>query len=183
MALKPTIHKATLSITNIDKNYYNDHSLTIAKHPSETDARMMVRVLAFALHADESLQFTKGLSTDDEPDIWLKNQSGEIVHWIELGQPDEKRLRKACGRSQNVWIYCYSGNSADIWWQQNKGKFNRFSNLSVINIPADTVTALSAVSDKSMKIQFTIQDGTTWITSENEQSLEITPQSWRSHES
>lgn len=115
MALKSTIYKASLQIADMDRNYYHDHMLTIAKHPSETDERMMLRILVFALNAHDDLVFTKGLSTDNEPDLWQKKLNGDIERWIDLGQPDEKRIRKACGLSNQVLIYCYSGSSADIW--------------------------------------------------------------------
>jgi uncharacterized protein YaeQ len=117
MALKATIFKADVQIADMDRHYYQDHVLTIARHPSETDERMMVRVLAFILHAHEALVFGKGLSADDEPDIWQKDLTGAIKLWIEVGQPDEKRIMKACGRAEKVFIYSYSSNSS-IWWNQ-----------------------------------------------------------------
>ena len=118
MATKATIYKASLQIVDLDRDYYHEHSITLARHPSETDERMMVRLLAFVQHASEDLTFTRGLSTSDEPDLWQKDLTGAIELWIELGQPDEKRIRKACGRAQKVWIYSYSGRSAEIWWEQ-----------------------------------------------------------------
>ena len=127
MALKSTIFKAELSIADMDRHYYGDHNLTLARHPSETDERMMVRLVAFVLNAHTDLEFTKGISTDDEPDLWLKGLSGEIELWIDLGQPDEKRIRQACGRAQQVLIYCYSGHGAEIWWSQIQGKLDRFN--------------------------------------------------------
>ena len=118
MATKSTVFKADLQITDLDRGYYQGHSLTLARHPSETDERLMVRLLVFARHAHERLGFSRGLSTPDEPALWQKSLSGEIETWIELGQPDEKRIRKASGQAQQVYIYTYSGNSADLWWEQ-----------------------------------------------------------------
>lgn len=178
MALKATIHKVNLQIADMDRHYYHDHTLTIAKHPSETDERMMLRIVIFALHAHEQLKFTKGLSTDDEPDLWQKNLHGDIDLWIELGQPDEKRIRKACGQAQEVWVYCYNGSSAELWWQQNQGKFQRFDNLSVMNIPVEAFRQLSILSERNMSLHCSIQDKFLWIGNE-ETTIEIKPQTWK----
>ena len=118
MALKATIFKAELHIADMERGYYHDHALTVARHPSETDERMMVRLLAFALNADETLAFGAGLSTDDEPDLWRKDLTGSIETWIDVGLPDEKRIRKACGRADEVFVYSYGGHAAQLWWQQ-----------------------------------------------------------------
>ncbi len=161
----------------MDRNHYQDYSFTIARHPSETDERMMVRLLAFALHADEALLFTKGLSTDDEPDLWRKSLSGEIELWIELGQPDEKRIRRACGRAKQVVIYCYDDRSARVWWQQNRGKLERSKNLTVIGLPAGASSSMAQMATRNMQLQFTIQDGHIWMADGNE-ALEIEPETW-----
>lgn len=159
MALKSTIFKAALQIADMDRNYYLDHNLTIARHPSETDQRMMVRLLAFALHADERLQFTKGLCADDEPDLWLKSLTNEIDLWIDLGLPDENRIRKACNKSTQVYLYCYGGRSVSIWWERHADKLKRFKNLRVINLPEDSTTTLATLAQKSMELHCSIQDG------------------------
>jgi len=168
MAIKSTIFKADLQIADMDRNYYQPHMLTIARHPSETDERMMIRLLAFALHADELLSFGKGLSADDEPDIWLKDYSDQIRLWIDVGQPDEKRIRKACGRAKQVAVYCYSGRSADIWWEQNSSKLQRIDNLSVINIQNDISKQLALLAQRNMQLQCTIQDGQIWLGDDTE---------------
>ncbi|MDX8404846.1 MAG: YaeQ family protein [Mariprofundus sp.] len=179
MAIKSTIFKAELQITDMDRNYYQDHNLTIARHPSENDERMMVRLLAFALNASEGLQFTKGLSAEDEPDIWQKSLSDEIEVWIDLGQPDEKRIRKACGRSGQVLIYTYQDRSSAVWWEQQRNKLERFDNLGVVNLPEDVVTRLGTMAQRAMRLQCTIQDGGLWF-SNGEQAQEITPEIWKS---
>ena len=135
MAIKSTIFKADVQITDMDRNYYQDHNLTLARHPSENDERMMFRLLTFALHASDSMGFTKGLSSENEPDLWQKSLSDEIEVWIDFGQPDEKRIRKACGRATEVFIYTYNYRSALTWWQQIQNRLTRFDNLSVIVIP------------------------------------------------
>jgi len=163
MALKATIFKAELQISDMDRHYYETHMLTIARHPSETDERMMARILAFALNAHEQLQFTKGLSSDEEPDLWQRNYSDEIELWIELGQPDEKRIRKACHSSKQALIYTYQGNSADVWWDKIKNQLTRFKNLGVIAIADDSIEALTQMAERSMRLQCTIQDGQVWL--------------------
>jgi uncharacterized protein YaeQ len=163
MALKATIYKADLQIADMDRNYYQDHALTLARHPSETDERMMIRLLAFAIHANEALTFTKGLFDTDEPDLWHKDLTGAIELWIEVGQPDEKRLMKACGRSKRVIVYTYSATS-HIWYKQIASKLDRAKNLSVINIPAEASAELEKLAQRSMQLQCTIQDGQIWLT-------------------
>jgi uncharacterized protein YaeQ len=168
MALKATVFKAQLQIADMDRHYYHDHGLTIARHPSETDERMMVRVLAFALHAQEELAFGKGLSTDDEPALWQKDLTGAVELWIDVGMPDEKDIRKACGRAARVFIYSYGGRSADLWWEQNHGKLERLKNLTVINLPAATTQALAKLAQRTMQLQCTIQDGEVWLADDDE---------------
>ncbi len=171
MALKATIFKSDLQIADMDRHYYATHSLVIARHPSENDERMMVRLLAFALHASESLAFTKGLSDTEEPDIWQKDLTGAIELWIELGQPDEKRIRQACGKAQKVAVFTYSGNSADVWWKGIVSKLERLDNLQVINVPVEMTHTLAALANRNMQLQCTIQDGQVWL-ADNSQSIE-----------
>ena len=163
MALKATIYKAELQIADMDRNYYETHLLTLARHPSETDERMMIRLLAFAIHASESLTFTKGLFDTEEPDLWQKDLTGAIELWVEVGQPDDKRLMKACGRSQKVIVYSYSATS-HIWFKQIANKLERARNLSVINIPAEASEQLQQLAQRNMQLQCTIQDGQIWLT-------------------
>ena len=163
MAIKATIYKADLSIADMDRNYYHEHSLTIARHPSETDERVMIRVLAYALHADPALAFTKDLFDVDEPALWLKDLTGAIDLWIEVGQPDEKRLLKAAGRAEKVIVYSYSATSS-IWFKGIANKIERAKNVSVINIPADISAQLEKMAQRSMALQCTIQDGQVWLT-------------------
>jgi len=173
MALGATILKADINISNMDRHYYAEHNLTIAQHPSETNTRMMLRLLCFALHADQDLSFTKGLSTDDEPDIWIKSLTNEINLWIDLGQPDEKRIRQACGKAKKVVIYNYGGFS-DPWWTQNSAKLTRHSNLTVFHIDEEALKMLSTLSQRTMSLQFTIQDREIWV-SNDEKNIHIIP--------
>lgn len=168
MALKATIFKAELQIADMDRHYYHDHALTLARHASETDERMMVRLLAFALHAHAALVFGKGLSADDEPDLWQKDLTGVIETWIDVGQPDEKRIRKACSRANQVFVYTYGGRGADIWWQQNSGNLERIRNLTILNLPPDTSLALAKLTQPKMQLHCTIQDGEIWLADDND---------------
>ncbi len=175
MALKSTIFKAELQIADLDRNYYATHVLKVARHPSETDERMMVRVLAFMLNADEALIFGKGLSSEDEPDLWRKDLTGSIEHWIEVGLPDEKRLRRACGRSNRVLVLTYGGRVADMWWQQNQAALRKLDKLTVIDlVPAET-QALAALAQRSMTLQCTLQENEVWLIADGD-SLHIAPQ-------
>jgi uncharacterized protein YaeQ len=168
MALKSTIFKAELQISDMGRGYYNDHSLTIARHPSETDERMMVRLLAFALHAHEALVFADSIGTDDEPSLWQKDLTGAIQLWIDVGQPDEKRIRRACGRATQVFIYSYGGHGVDVWLNQIRSSLERSRNLTVINLPVSAPVALAKLAQRSMKLQFTIQDSQVWVTDDRE---------------
>ena len=159
MALKATVFRAELQVSDMDRHYYATHALTLARHPSETDERLMVRLLAFALFADERLEFGRGLGSDDEPDLWLKSRSGEIELWIDLGQPDDSRIRKACGRSGQVVVINYGGRASDIWWDKVSSSLARCGNLTVIDIAATTVAELAALADRGMRLQCMIQDG------------------------
>lgn len=174
MALTATIFKASLQISDMDRHYYGEHQLTLARHPSETDERMMVRLLAFALHADEQLTFTKGLCADEEPDLWLKNLTDEIELWIDVGLPDERRVRKACNRSIKVFLYIYGGRGADLWWQRNADKLQRFTNLTVVEFPEAASKELANLAQRNMQLQCTVQDGEIWVSCD-EHSLSVSP--------
>lgn len=178
MAQNATIFKAELDVSDLDRHYYARHVLTLARHPSETDERLMVRLLAFVLNAGEHLAFGKGLSSDDEPDLWQKDFTGAVEKWIEVGQPDERRLRKACGVAREVLVYPYGGNSADIWWEQNRRAIDKLDKVSVASISPDTVTALGMCARRSMQLQATVQDGEVWLT-DGEVSLQIVLQRWK----
>ncbi|CAJ0785850.1 putative protein YaeQ [Ralstonia psammae] len=163
MALKSTIYKVDLQIADMDRHYYANHALTVARHPSENDERMMVRVLAFARHASETLAFTRGLSEPDEPELWQRDLTDAIELWIDLGNPDDTRIRKASNRAEQVAIYTYSGNASRVWWQQTETKVTRFANVSVYEVAAETVAALAAMVERTIRLQVTIQDGDIWI--------------------
>jgi uncharacterized protein YaeQ len=147
------------------RNYYRDHSLTLARHPSENDERLMVRLLAFALHADERLLFGESIANDEEPSLWQKDLTGAIEIWIDVGQPEEKRIRKASGRSRQVFIYAYGGHSSSVWLDQVRACIERSRNVTVVNLPSSITAQLAKLARRSMKLQFTIQDRQVWVTS------------------
>jgi uncharacterized protein YaeQ len=159
MALNATIHKAELSISDMDRHYYATHALTLARHPSETEERLMVRLLAFALYADERLEFGKGLSDEDEPALWRRAYTGEVEQWIELGQPDEARIRKACGRARQVVVINYVGHAADVWWEKAGSALVRNDNLTVLDLDEPTVRRLASLCERGMRMQCLVQDG------------------------
>ena len=159
MALKATIYKATVNVADLDRNQFLDASLTLARHPSETQERMMLRLLAWLKYADERLQFTRGLCADDEPEAWLRNDHLGIDLWIELGLPDERRIKKACTQAAEVALFTYNSRAAQIWWQQNQSKCVQFANLSVWYLDDEQLAKVSAFADRTMTLQATIQDG------------------------
>jgi len=179
MAIKATIYKATIQLADMDRHIYGDHGVTIARHPSETDERMMIRLLAFALNVPASndhgaLDFAKDLWDTDEPSLWQKDLTGQIMQWIEVGQPDDKRLMKASPRAERVVVYSFS-HSTPIWWAGIATKVTRARNLAVWQVPAEQSQALAALAQRTMQIQVTVQDGHVWVGG-GEQSVEITPQ-------
>ncbi len=177
MALKSTVFKAELQLSDLDRNHYHNYHLTLARHPSETDRRMMVRLLAFVMNANERLEFTKGLSTGEEPDLWQRSLSGDVELWIDLGQPDEKRIRQACHHANHVILYTYNSRSATVWWRQIEHKLSRFKNLTVINIADETVEELAQLAKRTMRLQVTIQDAIIWLASDD-QTVEVIPTAW-----
>lgn len=159
MALKATIFKVDLALADLDRNLYANYALTLARHPSENDARMMVRLLAFMCCADEALSFGRGLSSEDEPDLWRKDLTGAIEQWIVVGQPDERLLRKASGRAAEVVLFCYGDRAADMWWEQNRGTLEKLGNLRIYRISTAETQALAELAERTMSLQCTIQDG------------------------
>ena len=176
MAANATIYKALLNIADMDCHYYDEHNLTLAKHPSENDLRLMIRLTAFVLNANEDLVFCKGISQDDEPDLWQKALDGDIKLWVDLGQPDEKRIKKACGRSERVIIYTYQEGMASAWWKQLEKSLKRFKNLSVVSLNIDG--DIAELAKRAMSIQCNISDGELTL-HDDENSVLITQDKWK----
>ena len=178
MAITATIYKAELSLSDIDCGVYGDYQLTLARHPSETDERMMIRFLAFALSvpADNNqgeLEFAKDMWDADEPSVWQKDFTGQIVHWIEVGQPDEKRLLRTTARVGRVSVYSFA-SSTSTWWKGMESRLTRARNLTVWQVPAEQSQALAALAQRTMSLQVTVQDGAIWV-GDGERSVEVAP--------
>ena len=186
MALKSTVFKASLQIADIDHGYYADHALTLARHPSETDERMMMRLVALTLqahqlqtvcHGDGTLAFGAGLSDPDEPDAWLRDYTGQTRLWVEVGQPEDKPLLKACKQADSVAVYAFH-HAADVWWRGIENKLARADNLSVWRVAADKAQALAALAERSMQLQATVQEGVLLL-GDGRRHVEIEPQRWK----
>lgn len=174
MALKSTVFKAELQVSDLDRHHYQSYPLTLARHPSETDERLMVRLLAFALFAADDLAFGRGLSAEDEPALWERDPTGAIRRWIDVGLPDERDLRRACGRADEVVVLAYGGRAAEIWWQQNEAGLRALDKLAVLALEAGDGAALAAMAGRTMRLQCTIQDGRIWF-ADDLRTLEFEP--------
>ncbi|MBX3585603.1 MAG: YaeQ family protein [Ramlibacter sp.] len=186
MALKSTIFKANLQVADIDHGYYADHTLTLARHPSETDERMMIRLAALAINAhqlqtvcngDGTLGFGAGLSDPDDPDVFLRDFTGQTRLWIEVGQPEDKPVIKACGKADQVMVYCFN-HAAEIWWRGIQNKLTRPQNLSVWRVPTVASQALAALAQRSMQLQATLQEGALML-GDGARSIDIEPLRWK----
>jgi len=174
VALKSTVVRLTLQLADLDRQLYRDFPLTVARHPSETAARMMLRVLAFALHANEQLAFGRGISTDEDPDLWLKNLDGTIDSWIELGTPDPDRLKRACGRAERVVLYAYGDRAVPVWWKRHQPALERLERLSVLQVDDGAMLALAEAFQQGMTLQCTISEGEAMLSWERG-SLSVVP--------
>ncbi|MFN8587242.1 MAG: YaeQ family protein [Candidatus Eisenbacteria bacterium] len=179
MALNATVFKAELNVADMDRHYYADHSLTVARHPSETDERMMVRLLAFALHAHERLEFGRGIGAADlEADLWLRDLTGRVDTWIDVGLPDEKRVLKACGQSEHVIVYAYGGRSAELWWSKARAELERSRNLTVYALARETCDAITAMVEPRMELQLLVQEGELWLAC-GDARVSVVRETWR----
>jgi len=174
MALKSSVYKLSLNVADMDRQVYGDFSQVVARHPSETEARMMLRVLAYAMHASERLAFGRGISTDDEPDLWQKSLTDEIELWVELGTPEPERLKKACGRAQAVVLYCYGDRATPVWWSKHRAILEGLDRLAVYQVSDDTCSQLAALAGNVDSLQCTIESGEAWFSGDNA-SVHVTP--------
>jgi uncharacterized protein YaeQ len=174
MAQSATIFKADLQIADMDRHYYADHSVVLARHPSETDERMMVRLAAFVLHASDQLEFTRGLCADDEPELWIKGLTGEIETWIDVGLPDLRHIRRASNRAKQVFVYAYGGHAAQLWWEKIALELARFDNVQVMELTRQSTRELEALVSRTMRLQCSLQDGQLWM-SDGENTVLVEP--------
>lgn len=177
MALRATVYKCELALSDIDRGVYGTHSLTLARHPSETEERLMVRLLAFVLFADPRLAFGRGLSTEDEPDLCQRDAAGAIELWIDVGLPDGRDVRKACGRARQVVVLAYGSRKAQQWWTGNADALARLANLRVLALADEACAGLQQLAARSMTLTATVHDGHVWLSSPTA-SVEVVPQPW-----
>lgn len=178
MALKATIYKATVNVADLERHVYLDSQLTLARHPSETEERMMLRLLAWIKYADERLTFTRGLCADDEPELWIRNDHMGIDLWVELGLPDERRLKRACSQAESVVLFVYNSRAAAVWRQQNQVRLAVFENLTIWYLDNEQLAQLTAFSRRVMSLQATLQEGSIWLSDEG-RNVEITLEPWQ----
>jgi uncharacterized protein YaeQ len=164
VALKPTIYKFSINLSDLDRHYYAALQLTVAQHPSETPERMMTRVLAYCFNAAEDLRFTKGLSAVDEPDIWLHSLDQQIALWIDVGEPSVERVKKSCRLAKKVRVYSFNDKSA-TWWQQSQDKFLQLD-AEIFQFPAKDVQRLASLLQRSMQMSVTISDDSAYVATE-----------------
>jgi uncharacterized protein YaeQ len=177
MAMKATIFKADIQLSDLDHHFYRQLTLRLARHPSETDQRLTIRLVAFVLNAWQEPSFTRGLSTEDEPDLWARNYSDEIELWIDVGLPDERRIRKACSRAKAVHIYAYGKRNAPVWRQQEQKSWARFEKLTISHFAPATCSQLELLTARNMQLQATLQDGELWL-GDNTHSVHVVPERW-----
>lgn len=182
MALSATIYKARLNVSDLDRHYYGDHALTVACHPSETATRLMVRLLAFIANAhltgaDNDLAMTRGLSSEDEPDLWLKAPDGRILAWIELGEPSLKRIKQGLSRAERVLVYPYSPRSAEQWWKKLGDDIRALPRVEVWNLPAAPLAALTDLVDRNLSLGATLMEGQ-WLITDGQQSVDLEFERW-----
>lgn len=166
MALKSTIYKINLNVSDMDRGYYAEHALTVARHPSENDERMMVRVLAFGVHASEDLCFGRGLSAEDEADLYEADLTGAIRLWLDVGLPDEKLVRRAASRAEKVVVVTY-GRTAVQWWEQSKSTLARLNNLTVVRLSTADTLALTGLAQRAMNLQCIVNESQIWLGDDN----------------
>ncbi|MEI7532423.1 MAG: YaeQ family protein [Betaproteobacteria bacterium] len=185
MAIKSTIFKANLAIADIDHSYYSDHSLTLARHPSETDERMMVRLVALAFNAyllqkvckgDGVMAFGAGLADPNEPDVWLKDFTDRIRLWIEVGQPEDRAIIRAGHKSDQVIVYAYH-HAAEVWFKAIQSKLTRLKNLTIYRIPSEISGELSQFATRSMQLQATIQEGQLML-GDGQKTIQVYVEPW-----
>ena len=167
MALKSSVYKANVSLANLNTHYYEDIVLTMALHPSETEERLMYRLLAFLYSAHERLEVTVGLDNPDLPDIWQKNYTGDIEHWIDIGYPDEKKIKKAIGRSDLVSIFNYNSFKAKVWFGKNKSLLEN-KKVQVFHLEEEIQGSLETLVQRSMALNCMIEDNHIFLSNDSE---------------
>jgi len=177
VALKPTIYKLRIALSDLERNYYDSFSLTVALHPSETPERMVARVMAFCLNAQQDLCFTKGLSDVEEPDLWLRTMEEKTLLWIDVGEPDAERVKKSTRKAERVKIYSFNSKT-DTWWQQGKGKFSLFD-AEFTRFEPSSIVRLASLLQRTVDWSVTITGQSAYVAS----SLGETEITWQTLQS
>lgn len=168
MAIKPTIYKLSIAISDFNRDYYDSVNLTVALHPSETVQRMMARIVAYCLNAQDNITFTKGLSNIEEPDIWVKTLDDQITLWIEVGEPSPERIKKSSRIAPEVKFYSFNSKS-DTWWKQSKDKVSQFKNVKFYQFDWPQIQLLATFAERSMDWSLSISGDTVYIAAENQE--------------
>ena len=171
MASNAAIHRVELNVADMDRHYYADHALTVARHPSETEERMMVRLLAYALWSHERLEFGRGLGVAEEPDLWQRDLTGRIERWIDVGLPDARRIKQAIGQSDDVVVLAFGGRAVELWWKEVQGELPKNRALTVVEVSPETTEAMARLCQRTMNIQFMVQEGERWLALGDERFL------------
>jgi uncharacterized protein YaeQ len=165
MALKPTIYKTNITLSDLNRDYYDSFGLTIAQHPSETLERMMARVVAFCVNAEQGLEFTKGLSEVEQPDIWKISLDGQIERWLDVGEPEVERIKKATRKASSVEVFSFNSKS-DVWWAQSREKFVQL-NAHFYRFNWHEIQQLASLCQRTMNFSVLITGESALITFEN----------------
>ena len=178
MALKPTIYKFKIALSDLNHDHYSSLNRTVALHPSETLERMMARVLAFCLHAhsdtEQLMTFTKGLSSIDEPDIWLRSLDDQLQLWVDVGEPSFERMKKACRQSKHTVVYSFNAKSA-VWWKQSMVQLQSLP-LYVIQFQYAEMQKMAALAERTMDWAITLSGESAFVATSSTQ-VEL---SWQS---
>lgn len=159
MALPSTVYRANLHLSDMDRGYYAEHALTLARHPSETEERLMVRLFGFLMAASEYLEFGRGLSCVEDPDLMERDLTGRIIRWIDVGQIDLKRAKRALSQADDVWLLSYGSRSTDVWWTKEGPDLRKLERLRIFRLSADDCAALGQLCARNMSLQVMVQDG------------------------
>ena len=164
MAIKPTIYKFRISLSDLNRDYYDSLNLTLAQHPSEKIERMMVRVLAYCINAQKDLTFTKGLSEIDEPDIWVRTLDEQTALWIDVGEPSVDRVKKSCRLADEVKVYCFN-SKADVWWSQSESKLKQLD-AAIYKFEWEEILELTKLVERTMDLSISLTGDSAYIATE-----------------
>lgn len=157
MALGATIYNFDVELSDTDRNVYETLALRVAQHPSESEEYLVARVLAYLLEFTEGIEFSRGISTPDEPAIAVRDLTGAIKTWIDVGTPDAGRLHKAAKLAARVAVYTHKDPTQFL--KQLAGKtIHNVDALELFAIDRDLVTALVARLERRVAFSLSVSD-------------------------